>query len=56
MLAGGGDGTLKSVNGGKSWFSEADLGGGGRPQAIAFQPDNANVIYAGVEGGWGLYK
>ena len=56
MLAGRSHGILKSVNGGTNWFSEVNLNAGGSAQAIAFQPDNANVIYAGVEDGWGLYK
>ncbi len=56
MLAGRSHGTIKSVDGGATWFSEVDLNAGSGANAIAFQPDNELTVYAGVGYGWGLYK
>ena len=56
MIAGSSHGTLKSVDGGTSWFEDVDLNAGPGANAIAFDPGNDLTVYAGVGDGWGLYK
>jgi photosystem II stability/assembly factor-like uncharacterized protein len=56
MIAGRSHGTLKSVDGGATWFQEVDLNAGPPARSIIFDPKNDQTVYAGVGVGWGLYK
>lgn len=56
LIAGRGHGTLKSVDGGASWFTLVDLNAGPAARAVVFRPDTELTVFAGVGYGWGLYK
>jgi len=46
---------LKTINGGTSWV-EIGSAGAATHRAIAFDPTSTNVVYLGVEAGWGVYR
>jgi photosystem II stability/assembly factor-like uncharacterized protein len=56
LYSGRSHGLLKSANGGTNWFALADLNAGAAARSIAVSPSEPTTVFAGVSGGWGVYK